>query len=69
MIKELANKEIRILDFNVLAKYASMLKREKEENSKLETAEDNEYGICVVIQLMLLLPWVGFRPKKAMSKR
>ena len=41
--KDIANKEIRILDLPVLLNTAASLKREKEDDNKGESSEDNEY--------------------------
>lgn len=41
IIKELSVKEIKILDFTVLLNTSAILKREREENSKGEVAEEN----------------------------
>jgi hypothetical protein len=39
--KEIANKEIRILDFTVLVNHAAALKKEREENHRGEIPEEN----------------------------
>lgn len=41
--KEIANKEIRVLDMNVLLNYASQIKKEREDSNRTDFAEDNEY--------------------------
>ena len=39
--KEIATKEIRVLDINVLLNQAAALKKEKEQNNYGEIAEEN----------------------------
>ena len=41
--KDLANKEIRVLDLHVTLNIAAQLKKEREENNREEGSDDNEY--------------------------
>lgn len=47
--KEIAHKEIRVLDMNVLLNYAAQIKKEREDNSKTDFAEDSEYRKLILL--------------------
>ena len=55
--KDINNKEIRILNFQVLLNTTASLKKEKEENYRGQVPEENEYRNFILTQLTLLLLW------------